>query len=136
MGWRYGFACNRVRAIELVGADGEARTVDAENDADLFWALRGGGGDYAIVTALHLDLVPVADVYAGALLYPAEVGAEAVRVYRDWAASVGDDVRPLHPAARRARRPGAAPQPAAADDRRGLHRRPARRGGDDRAAAR
>jgi len=92
LGRRYGFACNRVRAIELVGADGEARTVDGENDADLFWALRGGGGDYAIVTALQLDLAPVADVYAGALLYPAAVGAEAVRSYRDWAATVSEDV--------------------------------------------
>ena len=92
LGRRYGFACNRVRAIELVGADGEPRTVDGENEPDLFWALRGGGGDYAIVTALHLDLVPVADAYAGALLYPAAVGAEAVRVYRDWAAGLGDDV--------------------------------------------
>ncbi len=92
LGRRYGFACNRVRAIELVGADGEAQTVDGENEPDLFWALRGGGGDYAIVTALHLDLVPVADAYAGALLYPAAVGAGAVRVYRDWAAGLGDDV--------------------------------------------
>jgi hypothetical protein len=92
LGRRYGFACNRVRAIELVGADGEARTVDGENEADLFWALRGGGGGYAIVTALHLDLVPISDIYAGALLYPAALGADAVRVYRDWAASVSNDV--------------------------------------------
>src|SRR5262249_39677721 len=70
LGRRYGFACNRVRAIELVTAAGEARTVDAENDPDLFWALRGGGGGYAIVTALHLDLVPIGDIYAGALLWP------------------------------------------------------------------
>jgi FAD binding domain len=92
LGRRYGFACNRVRAIELVSADGERRAADSENEADLFWALRGGGGDYAIVTALHLDLVPVADAYAGALLYPAALGAEAVRVYRDWAATVGDQI--------------------------------------------
>lgn len=92
LGRRYGFACNRVRAIELVAADGEARTIDRENEPELFWALRGGGGDYAIVTALHLDLVPIADVYAGALLYPAALGADAVRTYRDWAAGVGDDV--------------------------------------------
>jgi FAD binding domain len=92
LGRRYGFACNRVRAIELVGADGEARTVDRENEPDLFWALRGGGGDYAIVTALHLDLVPVADAYAGAFLYPAALGADALRAYRDWAAAVSDDV--------------------------------------------
>src|SRR5262245_55448494 len=51
----HGFACNHVRAIELVTADGEARTVDGENDPDLFWALRGGGGGYAIVTALRLE---------------------------------------------------------------------------------
>jgi FAD/FMN-containing dehydrogenase len=91
-GRRYGFACNRVRAIELVTAEGEPRTVDAENDGDLFWALRGGGGDYAIATALHLDLVPIADAYAGALLFPAELGADAVRAYRDWAASVSEDI--------------------------------------------
>ena len=92
LGRRYGFACNRVRAIELVTADGEQRTVDPENDADLFWALRGGGGGYAIVVALQLDLVPIADIYAGALVFPAEVGTEAVRTYRDWAAGVSDDV--------------------------------------------
>jgi FAD/FMN-containing dehydrogenase len=92
LGRRYGFACNRVRAIELVSADGEPRTVDAENDPDLFWALRGGGGGYAIVTALQLDLVPIADIYAGALVFPAEVGAEAARTYRDWTEGVSEDV--------------------------------------------
>jgi FAD/FMN-containing dehydrogenase len=91
-GRRYGFACNRVCAIELVTADGEPRTVDAENEPDLFWALRGGGGDFAIVTALHLDLVPVAEAYAGALLYPAALGAEAVRAYRDWAVNLSEEV--------------------------------------------
>jgi FAD binding domain len=92
LGRRHGFACNRVRAIELVGADGEPRTVGAGNDPDLFWALRGGGGGYAIVTALHLDLLPVGEIYAGALLFPAEVGAAAVRAYRDWAAGVPDEI--------------------------------------------
>jgi FAD/FMN-containing dehydrogenase len=92
LGRRYGFACNRLRAVELVTADGETRTVDAENEPDLFWALRGGGGDYGVVTALHVGLVPVADVYAGALLFPAEVGADGVRAYRDWAANVSEDV--------------------------------------------
>jgi hypothetical protein len=89
---RHGFACNNVGAIEVVTADGEARRVDATTDDDLFWALRGGGGDYAIVTALHLNLLPIADVYAGVLIFPAEVGAEAIRTYRDWAARVSDDV--------------------------------------------
>ncbi|HEU4598998.1 MAG TPA: FAD-binding oxidoreductase, partial [Solirubrobacterales bacterium] len=92
LGRRYGFACNRVQAIELVTADGELRTVEGGNEPDLFWALRGGGGDYGIVAALHLNLVPVDTVYAGALLFPAQLGAEAVRRYRDWAAAVSDDV--------------------------------------------
>jgi hypothetical protein len=92
LGRRHGFACNRVRAIELVSADGEPRTVDAENDADLFWALRGGGGGYAIVTALQLDLVPISEIYAGALVFPAELGEDAVLAYRDWAAGISDDV--------------------------------------------
>jgi hypothetical protein len=92
LGRRYGFACNRVQAIELVTADGEPRTVDAESEPDLFWALRGGGGGYALVTALQVNLVPIAEIYAGALVFPAELGADAVRAYRDWAASVSDDV--------------------------------------------
>jgi FAD binding domain len=92
LGRRYGFACNRVTAIEVVSADGERRRVDADNDSDLFWALRGGGGGYAIVTALHVALVPIADLYAGALLLPAEVGADAVRAYRDWTTTVPDEV--------------------------------------------
>jgi len=106
-GRQYGFACNRVRAIELVTAHGEAQTVDAENEPDLFWALRGGGGDFAVVIALHLDLVPVADAYGGAFLFPGAVGAEAVRIWRDWAAGVGENVtsvvrflRPTSPTSR------------------------------------
>jgi hypothetical protein len=95
LGWlgrRYGFACNRVSAIELVTADGERRRVDADNESDLFWALRGGGGGYAIVTALQLDLLPISDAYAGAVLLPAELGADAVRAYRDWAAVAPDEI--------------------------------------------
>jgi hypothetical protein len=92
LGRRHGFACSRVRAIELVDAGGEPRRVDAENDADLFWALRGGGGGYGVVTALHLDLLPIAELYAGALVFPAEVGADAVRTYRDWAATLPDEI--------------------------------------------
>ena len=92
LGRKYGWACNRATAIELVTADGEARTVDAASDPDLFWALRGGGGGYAIVTALHVELLPIAEAYAGALLFPAEVGVDGVRRYRDWAATAPEEV--------------------------------------------
>jgi hypothetical protein len=91
LGRKYGWACNRVRAIELVTAEGESRTVDATTDADLFWALRGGGGGYAVVTALHVELVPVSEAYAGALLFPPELAADGTRAYRDWTAGAPEE---------------------------------------------
>ncbi len=92
LGRRYGFACNRVQAIELVTAGGEIRRVDAEHDADLFWAMRGGGGCYAVVTALHVALLPIAELYAGIMILPAELGVGAIRAYRDWTETVPDEV--------------------------------------------
>jgi hypothetical protein len=92
LGRKYGWACNRLSAIEVVTADGEPRTVDAGTDPDLFWALRGGGGGYAIVTALHVELLPISEVYAGSLLLPAELTREALHVYREWAADVPEEV--------------------------------------------
>ncbi len=92
LGRRHGFACNRVRGIELVTADGEQRRVDVDNEPDLFWALRGGGGGYAIVTALHLDLLPIPEVYAGLIVFPAALGADAFRAYRDWAVDAPEEV--------------------------------------------
>jgi FAD binding domain len=92
LGRRYGFACNRVTAIELVSADGELRRVDAEHDSDLFWALRGGGGCYAIVTALHVALLPIAELYAGIMIFPAELGVGAIRAYRDWTATAPEEI--------------------------------------------
>jgi hypothetical protein len=92
LGRKYGWACNRVAAIELVPADGEPRTVDASTDPDLFWALRGGGGGYAIVTALHIDLLPISEAYAGALLFPPELTADGVRAYRDWTANAPEEI--------------------------------------------
>jgi hypothetical protein len=91
-GRKHGWACNNVSAIELVTADGEPRTVDADSDPDLFWALRGGGGGYAIVTALHVDLFPVTEAYAGGLLFPPELAAEGLRRYRDWTAEAPEEV--------------------------------------------
>ena len=89
---KHGFACNSVRAFEVVTAEGETRTVGADDGDDLFWALRGGGGGYAIVTAMTVGLVEVGELFAGAVVYPAEVGADAVRAYRDWARSAPEEV--------------------------------------------
>jgi FAD binding domain len=92
LGRKYGWACNNVTSIELVAADGEPRTVDAQSDPDLFWALRGGGGGYAIVTALHVNLFPVTEAYAGGLLFPPDVTEEGLRRYRDWTAEAPEEV--------------------------------------------
>jgi hypothetical protein len=92
LGRKYGWACNRVTSVELVTADGEARTVDAGTEPDLFWALRGGGGGYAIVTALHIELLPISEAYAGGMLFPPELTADGLRVYRDWTAGAGEEV--------------------------------------------
>ncbi len=62
LGRRFGFACNSVHAIELVTADGEQRRVGADAEPELFWALRGGGGNFGVVTAIEVDLHPVAEV--------------------------------------------------------------------------
>jgi hypothetical protein len=92
LGRKYGWACNNVISIEVVTADGEARTVDSGSDPDLFWALRGGGGGFAIVTALHVNLFPVSEAYAGALLFAPDVTEAGVRRYRDWTAEVPEEV--------------------------------------------
>ncbi|HEX5711845.1 MAG TPA: FAD-binding oxidoreductase [Solirubrobacterales bacterium] len=92
LGRQYGFACNSVTGIDVVTADGEQRSVTASDEPDLFWALRGGGGGYAIVTALHLSLLPIAEVYGGILIFPAELGAAAFRAYRDWAATAPEEI--------------------------------------------
>ena len=92
LGREHGFACNSVTGIDVVTAAGEQRSVTAQDDPDLFWALRGGGGGYAVVTALHVALLPIAEVYGGILIFPAELGAGAFRAYRDWAATAPEEV--------------------------------------------
>jgi FAD/FMN-containing dehydrogenase len=95
LGWlarRYGLACNSVLAIDVVTADGRLLRVDREHEPDLFWALRGGGGSFGIVTALEFALYPVREVYAGALFWPQERAAEILRAWQAWTAGVPDAV--------------------------------------------
>jgi FAD/FMN-containing dehydrogenase len=80
-GRRLGLAVNRVRAVELVTADGELRRVDAGHDPELFWALRGGGGGFGVVTAVEVALFPATKVVTGAAFWPA---AHADRLLRAW----------------------------------------------------
>jgi hypothetical protein len=90
LGRKYGLGANNVSAIELVTPDGRLRRVDHDNDPDLFWALRGGGGNFGIVTAIELDLFEVPDVYAGILWYPVDRAGEVLSEWRAWTDGVPD----------------------------------------------
>ena len=95
VGWlsrTYGFAADSVLRAEDVTAD--ARTVVAGPDehADLFWALRGGGGNFGVVTSLEFRLYPVRHVYGGIAYFPIERAADVLAAYRDWAATIPDEL--------------------------------------------
>ncbi len=80
---KYGLAANNVRSIELVTADARRVVCDREREPDLFWALRGGGGSFGVVTAIELELFDLAKVYAGVLWYPIERAAEVLHAWRE-----------------------------------------------------
>jgi FAD binding domain len=87
LGWlarRYGLAANSVLAVELVTADGRRVRSDPDNEPDLFWAVRGGGGSFGVVTAIEFALYPVPEVYAGVLFFPFERAGEILNAWRRW----------------------------------------------------
>ena len=92
LGRRHGLASNSVTAVELVNADGDLIRADAERHAELFWALRGGGGSFGVVTALEFALYPVTEVHAGILFFPLERAADVLRAWRRWVETVPDEV--------------------------------------------
>lgn len=91
-GRRHGLAANTIRAAEVVTADGSLVRASATEHPDLFWALRGGGGNLGVVVALEIDLLPYADVYAGMLLWPRDRAPEVVRAWAAWTAETPDSV--------------------------------------------
>jgi FAD/FMN-containing dehydrogenase len=92
LGRRHGLACNTVVAAEVVTASGELLAVDRDHHAELFWALRGGGGAFAAVNALELELVDVPVAHAGTLLWPIERAPEVLHTWRDWTEEVPTSV--------------------------------------------
>jgi FAD/FMN-containing dehydrogenase len=90
MGRTFGFAADRVRAFEVVTADGSIHSADVEHEPELFWALRGGKGNVGIVTELVTDLVPVRRLYGGGLFYPGSAAPAVLAAYREWTATVPD----------------------------------------------
>ena len=98
MGWlarRYGLAANSVTAVEIVTPDGRLVRADADHEADIFWAVRGGGGSVGVVTALEMTLYPVSELYAGALFFPIERAAEVLHAWRRWTDTIPDELTSL-----------------------------------------
>lgn len=94
-GWlsrAHGLTANTVSSFEVVTADGERRRADARSEPELFWALRGGGGRFAVVTAIELAAYPVAAVSAGMIAWPAERAAEVLQQFRRWTLDAPESV--------------------------------------------
>ena len=89
---KYGIGANQVTAVELVTPDGELRRVGRDNDPDLFWVLRGGGGNFGVVTAIEFRLFPITSVHAGHLWFPVERAAEILKAWRDWTETLPDEM--------------------------------------------
>ena len=95
IGWlarKHGLQANSVTAVELVTADGELVRADAQHNADLFWALRGGGGNFGVVTAIEFELYPVDEVYAGWLIFPWERSAEVLKTWNALLPTFPDEI--------------------------------------------
>jgi FAD/FMN-containing dehydrogenase len=95
VGWlarKHGFAADSLVRAEVVTADGAIVTASADEHADLFWALRGGGGNFGVATSLEVRLYPVTRVYAGTAFFAIERAAETLARYRDWIARAPDDL--------------------------------------------
>ena len=95
MGWlarKHGLAANSLTAIELVTADGEFHRVDHTHERDLFFALRGGGGNFGVVTAMEYKLFPLEQVFAGWLIWQWQQSEQVLAAWRDWTETTPDEV--------------------------------------------
>ncbi|MFI5735968.1 FAD-binding oxidoreductase [Kribbella sp. NPDC051587] len=88
MARKYGYAADHVNRIEVVTADGTRRAADG----DLFWALRGGGGNFGVVTGMEIALFEVPTLYGGSLYYDLAESPNAVEVWREWTQDLPDEV--------------------------------------------
>lgn len=89
---RFGFAADSVLRASVVTADGRLVTASHDENAELFWALRGGGGNFGVVTALEFRLYPVADVWSGSAVFPLDRAADTLAAYRSWIDDAPDEL--------------------------------------------
>ena len=80
----YGLSCDNLLAAEVVTADGRVVAANEDENADLFWAIRGGGGNFGVVTALEYRLHPVAEIYGGPMFFELSDAADVLRLYREF----------------------------------------------------
>lgn len=95
IGWlmgKYGLIIDNVLAFEMVTAEGELVRASATERPDLFWGLRGGGGNFGVVTAFELRLYPLDQVLVGTFIWPGAQAAEAMRLYRDVTSQAADEL--------------------------------------------
>jgi FAD/FMN-containing dehydrogenase len=95
IGWyarMHGMTSNAVTAIELVTANGELVRTDPEHDPELFWALRGGGGNFGVVTAIELELLQITDVYAGRMVWDIADFERVLRYFNEWAPDAPEEI--------------------------------------------
>jgi FAD/FMN-containing dehydrogenase len=96
IGWlmrKHGLACDNLAGADVVTADGRLLHASESENSDLLWGLRGGGGNFGIVTQFELELHPVGPtVYAGLIFFAAEHDGELMRLFRDWAPAVPDHI--------------------------------------------
>jgi hypothetical protein len=95
LGWlngRYGLACDNLISADVATADGRLLRASAREHQDLFWSIRGGGGNFGVVTAFEYQLHPVGLVLAGSLSYPLEVAPRILRLYDDFARTAPDEL--------------------------------------------
>src|SRR5499426_4027481 len=89
VGWlvrKFGLACDNLLAADVVTADGQLRRASTTENADLFWGLRGGGGNFGVVTAFQYRLHSVPSILGGLIIYPRAAGRDVVRFHRDFTA--------------------------------------------------
>jgi FAD/FMN-containing dehydrogenase len=89
---RYGLSADNLLSADVVTADGELMTASADENPDLFWAIRGGGGNFGVVTSFEFQMHPVGIVYGGPIFFPVEASAQVLRFYRDFIANAPREI--------------------------------------------